>query len=102
MDAEISSRMFTLVQSARKTAIHQLRRSHESLVVSHQDVSSAASSSTSQLAQKRLAVPSVSSSSSSGVFDMDDFMKPLKIDAAGTTSFDELGAECDEFKAISR
>ena len=74
-----------------------LRRYHESLVGSHQDVSSAASSSTSQLAQNRLVVPSVSSS---GMFDMDDFMKPLEIDAAGTTSLNELGAECEAFKAF--
>ncbi len=76
-----------------------LWHSHESLVGSHQDVSSAASSSTSQLAQNRLVVPSVSSS---GMCDMGDFMKPLEIDAAGTTSLNELGAECEAFKAISR
>ena len=29
-------------------------------------------------------------------------MKPLKIHAAGTTSLNELGAECEAFKAISR
>ena len=79
--------------------VDELRRSREALVVSHQDESSAASSSTSALAQQRLVVPSVSSS---GMFDMDDFMKPLEIDAAENTSLNELGAECDAFNAISR